>query len=271
VLHRPDRLPAGATRQLLDGQALADRLGLTVVCDFRSADVAAGGQGAPLAPVYHAAALARVGIAPPAAFLNLGGVGNLTWWGDDGALIAFDTGPANGPINEWIEAHGHGMFDAGGAIAAAGRVDEGRLLEILDNPWFDQPPPKSLDRYDFPASLVRGMSLEDGAATLTALCAATVALGLRLLPGRPSQVVVGGGGARNPVLMAELGARCDVPLVPASTVGLNGDATEAECFAYLACRTLAGLPLSYPGTTGVAAPQTGGSVFTPRPPAVRTV
>ena len=267
VLHRPDRKPVGATRQLLDGQRLADRLGLTVVCDFRSADVAAGGQGAPLAPVYHAAALQKAGVQGPAAFLNLGGVGNLTWWPGAGqnndGLIAFDTGPANGPINEWIEAHGRGLYDADGAFAAAGRVNEGRLLEILDNPWFDLPPPKSLDRYDFSASLVRGMSLEDGAATLTALCAATVALGLLQLPGGVTQVVVGGGCAHNPVMMAELNARCGVPLVPAAAVGLNGDATEAECFAFLACRTLAGLPLSYPGTTGVEAPASGGTVFQP--------
>jgi anhydro-N-acetylmuramic acid kinase len=263
VLHRPDRAGGGRTRQLLDGSALAKDLGMTVVCDFRSADVAAGGQGAPLAPIYHAALLAKAGFDAPAAFLNLGGVGNLTWWGGGDELVALDTGPANGPVNEWIESHGQGTFDRDGAIAAAGRVDEGRLLEILDQPWFDLPAPKSLDRYDFPASLVRGMSLQDGAATLTALCGASVAIGLNQLPIRPKALVVGGGGRHNPVMMAQIAARTGIELIDADAIGMRGDAVEAECFAMLAMRTLVGLPLGFPLTTGVATPQTGGVCYQP--------
>jgi anhydro-N-acetylmuramic acid kinase len=255
VLHRPD---LGRTRQLLDGVALAKAVGIDVVYDFRTADMVAGGQGAPLAPIYHAAILAKARFDPPSAILNLGGVANVTWWGGGLDLAAFDTGPANGPINEWVEAHGQGSYDRDGAIAARGRVHEGRLLEILDNPWFDAPYPKSLDRYDFDAGLVRGLSLEDGAATLTALVGACLDLALAQLPSHPKSLIVAGGGRKNPVLMADIAARCGVALVDADSVGLRGDAVEAECFALLAVRSARGLPLSFPATTGVIAPTTGG-------------
>ena len=255
VLHRPD---LGKTRQLLDGVALAQQVGIDTVYDFRTADMVAGGQGAPLAPIYHAAILAKAKFAPPCAILNLGGVANVTWWGGGLELAAFDTGPANGPVNEWIEVHGQGSYDRDGAIAARGRVHEGRLLEILDHPWFDAPYPKSLDRYDFDAGLVRGLSLEDGAATLTALVGASLNLALALLPSRPKTLIVAGGGRKNPVMMADIEARCGVTLVDADAVGLRGDAVEAECFAFLAVRSARGLPLSFPATTGVGVPTTGG-------------
>jgi anhydro-N-acetylmuramic acid kinase len=255
VLHRPD---LGRTRQLLDGPALAKAVEIDVVYDFRAADMVAGGQGAPLAPIYHAAILAKASFDPPCAILNLGGVANVTWWGGGVELAAFDTGPANGPVNEWIEAHGQGSYDKDGAIAARGRVHEGRLLEILDHPWFDAPYPKSLDRYDFDAGLVRGLSLEDGAATLTALVGASLNLALGLLPSRPKTLIVAGGGRKNPVMMGDIEARCGVTLVDADKVGLRGDAVEAECFALLAVRSARGLPLSFPATTGVKEPVTGG-------------
>ena len=255
VLHRPD---LGKTRQLLDGVVLAKEVEIDTVYDFRSADMVAGGQGAPLAPIYHAAILAHAKFELPSAILNLGGVANVTWWGGGLELAAFDTGPANGPVNEWIEAHGQGAYDKDGAIAECGRVHEGRLLEILDNPWFDAPYPKSLDRYDFDAGLVRGLSLEDGAATLTALVGECLNLALGLLPLRPKTLIVAGGGRKNPVMMADIEARCGVTLVDADKVGLRGDAVEAECFAFLAVRSARGLPLSFPATTGVKAPVTGG-------------
>jgi anhydro-N-acetylmuramic acid kinase len=255
VLHRPD---LGRTLQLLDGVALARMVGIDTVYDFRTADMVAGGQGAPLAPIYHAAILAHAKFDPPSAILNLGGVANVTWWGGERELAAFDTGPANGPVNEWIEAHGRGSYDRDGAIAARGRVHEGRLLEILDHPWFDLPYPKSLDRYDFDAGLVRGLSLEDGAATLTALVGACLNLALGQLPSRPKTLIVAGGGRKNPVMMADIAARCGVSLVDADAVGLRGDAVEAECFGLLAVRSARGLPLSFPATTGVSEPTTGG-------------
>jgi anhydro-N-acetylmuramic acid kinase len=255
VLHRPDLFK---TRQLLDGRHLAKEVGIEVVYDFRTADMVAGGQGAPLAPIYHAAILAHAKFDPPSAILNLGGVANVTWWGGGLDLAAFDTGPANGPVNEWVEAHGQGSYDKDGAIAARGRVHEGRLLEILDNPWFDAPYPKSLDRYDFDAGLVRGLSLEDGAATLTALVGACLNLALGQLPSRPKTLIVAGGGRKNPVMMADIAARCGVEMVDADHVGLRGDAVEAECFALLAVRSARGMPLSFPGTTGVRVPTTGG-------------
>jgi anhydro-N-acetylmuramic acid kinase len=264
VLHRPPRSGvAGATRQIGDGALLARETGTPVVFDFRSADIAAGGQGAPLAPAYHAALLRFCGQKTPAAALNLGGVGNVTWLGPAGEIIAFDTGPANGPLNEWMEAHDRGGYDRDGATARAGRVHDGLLAELIDHPFFDAPYPKSLDRYDFPAALVRGLSVEDGAATLTAFAASAIARGLDLLPTRPERLVVCGGGRKNPALMQAIAERTRVATIDADQVGWRGDAIEAEAFAYLAVRALKGLPLSFPTTTGAPQPLTGGRLAHP--------
>ncbi len=258
VLHRAPRPGTpGATRQLGDGALMAALTGIDTVWDFRTADVRAGGQGAPLAAVYHAALLRGV---PDAAVLNLGGVGNLTWCGPDGALTAFDTGPANGPLDDWVRRHTGAAMDRDGAIGGRGVVDERRLRRMLDHPYLAAAPPKSLDRFDFAASMVDGLGLEDGAATLTAFTAACVGRGLDLLPVRPGRVIVCGGGRRNPGLMTALGARAGVEAIAAEAVGWRGDAIEAECFAFLAVRTLRGLPISFPGTTGVPAPMVGGRV-----------
>lgn len=261
VLHRaPGKGRPGATRQLGDGALMAQLCGIDVVYDFRSADVAAGGQGAPLAPVYHAALLDTIDAGPDTAVLNLGGVANLTWRDSDGVLHAFDTGPANAPINDWITRHDRGLMDTDGILGAAGRVDETRLARLLDHPYLLAPYPKSLDRFDFQATMADGLSLEDGAATLTAFTAGAVGRGLDRLPGRPSRIVVTGGGRRNPTLMRMLGERAGVEVVPAEAVGWRGDAVEAECFAFLAARVLADMPYSYPLTTGVAGPTKGGRI-----------
>ncbi|MBW3098365.1 anhydro-N-acetylmuramic acid kinase [Pseudohoeflea coraliihabitans] len=252
----------GQTRQLGDGALMAERLGIEVVYDFRSADMAAGGQGAPLSPIYHKAMLERIGADTGTAILNLGGVANLTWH-DGERLIAFDTGPANAPVNDWIGAHTGAEMDRDGKIATSGSVDADRLAQLLDHPYLSAGYPKSLDRFDFPSSMADGLSLADGAATLTAFSAAAVARGLDLLPQRLTRLVVCGGGRRNPQLMAELAARTGVNVVPAETVGLRGDAVEAECFAFLAMRTRAGLPISFPLTTGVPAPLAGGRIALP--------
>ncbi len=263
VLHRrPTASSIGATLQLMDAPALTARIGLPVVHDFRSADVAAGGEGAPLAPAYHAALMDRLGDGP-AAVLNLGGVANITARLSDGSLIAFDTGPANGPIDEWIEGHERGTLDVGGQLAAAGHVHEGLLASLFDHPWFSEPPPKSLDRYDFNASMARGLSLEDGAATLTAFSARAVAAGVGQLPEPPKRVVATGGGRHNPTLMRMLAEALPCPLLSAEQAGWRGDSIEAEAFALLAVRTLRGLPIGWPTTTGVSRPQTGGVVNRP--------
>jgi anhydro-N-acetylmuramic acid kinase len=255
VAHRPDR---GWTWQLGDGAALAAATGIATVADFRSADVAAGGQGAPLLPVYHAALVA--GLTMPVAVLNLGGVANVTFVGADGALVAFDTGPANGLIDHWVEEASGARYDAGGALAATGRVDEAVLAAMLDHPFFDAPPPKSLDRSDFTIQPARGLSAADGAATLTAFTAETVALALRQLPARPARLLVVGGGRHNPVMLAMIAARTGLTPEPGDAIGWNGDGVEAEGFAYMAVRTLENLPISFPGTTGVPAPMTGGVI-----------
>ncbi|MFN3314442.1 MAG: anhydro-N-acetylmuramic acid kinase [Hyphomonas sp.] len=261
VLHRRARAgQLGATLQLIDAPAMRAALGVPLAYDFRSADVAAGGQGAPLAPAYHAALMNRLG-GEPAAVLNLGGVANITVRTADGTLIAFDTGPANGPIDEWVEGHGRGTQDEGGRLAAAGRVHDGLLAQLLDHGWFDEPPPKSLDRYDFNASMARGLSLEDGAATLTEFSAAGVARGFEQLPERPARLIACGGGRHNPALMDALRRQLPCTVLTAEQAGWRGDSIEAEAFALLAVRTARGLPLSWPGTTGVPEPQMGGEII----------
>jgi len=264
VLHRRregDR--SGATRQLGDGALMARELGVPVVYDFRSADVAAGGQGAPLAPVYHAALLRHADAGAETAILNLGGVANITWADAAGALHAFDTGPANAPLNDWVRAHTGEEMDRDGRLAAAGRVDEARLAELLDHRYLGHPYPKSLDRDDFTSRMAEGLSLEDGAAILTAFTAASVARGVALLPSRPRRLALTGGGRHNPVLRRMIAERCELEAVDGDTLGLRGDMVEAECFAFLAVRTLRELPLSFPGTTGVAEPTRGGRIAEP--------
>ncbi|QJU58915.1 anhydro-N-acetylmuramic acid kinase [Sphingomonas sp. AP4-R1] len=258
IAHRPDR---GWTWQIGDGAGLADRLGITVVDQLRIADVAAGGQGAPLLPVYHRALCAA--LPRPVAVLNLGGVGNLTWIGEGDALVAFDTGPANGLVNQWVETLTGEPFDRDGALADTGHVDGDVLRGMLAHPWFDLPAPKSLDRHDFTDRAAVGLSLADGAATLTRFTAETVALALGLVPQRPERLIVAGGGRRNPTLMRMIGEACGVAPEPIEALGWNGDATEAEGFAYMAVRSLKGAPISFPGTTGAPAPMTGGTAHAP--------
>ncbi|MBL4863757.1 MAG: anhydro-N-acetylmuramic acid kinase [Rhodobiaceae bacterium] len=255
VLHQPEQR---RTVQIGLGQQLADLTGIDVVNDFRSADVAAGGEGAPFAPLYHKALAASLGDTLPIAVLNLGGVGNVTWLGPDDAILAFDTGPANGLIDDWVHQHGAGRMDEGGKIAARGKVNETILATMLDQPFFNVTPPKSLDRLDFSLTPVASLNLEDGAATLTAFTAACVARARELMSALPTRWIVCGGGRKNPTLMKMLNERLGAPVEAAEAVGWRGDDIEAEAFAYLAVRSRRGLPLSVPGTTGVPKPQTGG-------------
>ena len=260
VLHQPHRR---RTVQLGSGDALAKRLGMPVVYDFRSADVAAGGEGAPLAPLYHAARAQEISGDAPIVVLNAGGVGNVTWIGPDGAVLAFDTGPANAPLDDWVLQHTGRTRDEGGELAAAGAVDEARIAEALTHGFFERPPPKSLDRLDFTSALAEGLSLESGAATLIHFSAACVAAAGRHFPEPVSRVIVCGGGRHNPVFMDALSLRLGVPVDPAESVGWRGDMIEAEAFAFLAVRHLHGLPLSLPTTTGVPRPMLGGRLARP--------
>lgn len=263
----------GQTRQIGDGQALADRLGIPVVCDFRSDDVAAGGEGAPLVPLYHAALASEVA-ERPLAVVNIGGVANLTYIGiahePEAALLAGDTGPGNALLDDWMLRHIGTAVDAGGAAAAAGRVSAAQLAGWMVHPFFQKPLPRSLDRNAFAALQPQGVSLEDGAATLTAFTAASIAATLPLLPAPPQRWLVCGGGRHNPVLMAMLAERLQAPVEPVEAVGWDGDLLEAQAFAYLAVRSLRGLPLTLPGTTGVRAAMTGGRHFAPSQPARRS-
>ena len=267
IFHQPpqDGRP-GWTWQLGDGQAMADRLGVPVVFDFRSADMAAGGQGAPFAPIYHRALAAAID-AFPAAFLNVGGVSNLTYLADaETPPIGFDTGPGNAPIDDLVQRRTGAGFDENGALARAGRVEEAALAAMLDHPYFAAPYPKSLDRNAFDVGAVEDLSTEDAAATLAAFAAEAVARGAALLPDRPRAWYVTGGGRRNPAIMAALEARLGAPVAPVEAIGTDGDLLEAQAFAYMAVRRLKGLPISYPETTGCAAPTVGGRVAPPKAP-----
>ena len=259
VVHEaPVKGVAGRTRQLGDGELLAALCGRPVAFDFRTADVSAGGHGAPLAPIYHVARAEASGLKPPLAILNIGGVANITLINRAGEIAAFDTGPGNGLIDSWVEQCGLGRFDADGALAMQGRVHEDRLIEMLAHTHFGAQGPKSLDRYDFDLAAVQGLSPQDGAATLTAFTAEAVARALR--PCAAAGVIVCGGGRKNPALLGQLSLRGGKPVITAERAGWRGDAIEAEAFAYLAARTLKGLPISFPGTTGIGVPMAGGRV-----------
>lgn len=259
VLHRPDRR---LSMQLGDPAALAQALHVPVISDLRQADLAAGGQGAPLVPIYHAALADLIGAERPVAFLNLGGVANLTWLGRGGEVVAFDTGPGNGLIDLMVQARGHGRYDDGGRLAAAGSVDADALAQLLASTYFRQLGPKSLDRYDFPLAAVQHLAIEDAAATLVAFTAGAVARGAAELPAPPVRWIVCGGGRHNPALMGALGSRLGA-IESCDASGLRGDFVEAEAFAFLAARSVRGLPITFPTTTGVARPMTGGRRWNP--------
>ena len=272
VLHRPD---LGFTVQLGDGQLLCDETGLPVVWDLRAEDMRHGGQGAPLVPVYHRA-LARNLAAPhagrwPVAFVNIGGIANLTWVSGEGGMIAFDTGPGNALIDQWVAAHAGIPYDQNGAIASEGRVVAALAERYLSSPFFSRPFPKSLDRNDFMVPEPESASLEDGARTLAHLTAVAIARGLALLPERPALLIACGGGRHNRAIMGDLREmlREDAPegeateLLSAEEAGFDGDSMEAEAWAYLAIRSLRGLKITWPHTTGVERAMTGGRISYP--------
>lgn len=264
VLHeRPHKDRLGRTVQLGDAQWLADAAGVPVAHDFRTADVAAGGEGAPLAPIYHLARARTSGMKPPLAILNVGGVANVTFWTETGDIAAFDTGPGNGMIDLLVQARGAGRYDAGGRYASVGKVDEGVLRGLMGHPYFKAPPPKSLDRHDFSLEPLEALELEDAAATLVAFTAEAVKAGFALMGGTPTELVVCGGGRHNPELMKAFRERLAVPVSAAEDHGWRGDSIEAEAFAYLAARTARGLAISFPKTTGVPKPMTGGTIARP--------
>jgi anhydro-N-acetylmuramic acid kinase len=262
ILHNPED---GNTWQIGDGTKLSKDTGINVVYDLRAADVAAGGQGAPLAPVFHRALSSRIG--RPLAVLNIGGVANLTWIGSgDEDLMGFDTGPGNALIDDWIMSQTGEPFDRDGMLAAAGRIHPVKLAKLMTHPYFSQKPPKSLDRDDFAGYVteaLRDVSVEDGAALLTAFTVESIAQSASHLPLPPFQWVVVGGGRNNQSIMGGLRKRMEVQITPGDEIGWSGDAVEAQAFGYMAVRSRLGLPISYPGTTGVPHAMSGG-VFVPK-------
>ncbi len=257
VLHRPER---GLTVQIGDGALLARKVGIDVAYDLRAADMAAGGQGAPLVPVYHRALAEASGVAAPLLFVNIGGVANMTYVASGADPIACDAGPGNALIDDLMLSQTGRALDRDGACALAGKVDESALAALMDHPYFAQKLPKSLDRTAFSSAPVASLPLPDAAATLVAFTASAILAHLAFLPAPPSGIVVCGGGARNPALLQALAKRAPCPVRRAEDYGWDSQAIEAQAFAFLGVRSLKGLPLTFPTTTGVAAPTTGGAL-----------
>ncbi len=264
ILHRPRRSgeSPGRSWQIGDARLLAEETRIDVVADFRGDDIAEGGEGAPLAPIYHAALSRGLDRVHPVAVINLGGVSNITFappGGSDLDLLAFDCGPGNGLIDQWTELKTGAAMDKDGALALSGQVHAEILRTMLLNPYIRRPPPKSLDRYDFKLDPVLALSAADGAATLTAFTAACIRASAAHLPAPPGEWIVAGGGRANPAIMTALAKALDAPVLAAENVGWRGDDLEAECFAYLAVRSLRRLPITFARTTRAPRPLTGGT------------
>ena len=257
VLHRPERR---LTVQLGDGPALAAALDIPAVYDFRAADMAHGGQGAPLVPIFHRALALHAGLPLPAAFINIGGISNITFVPDGPAekLVAFDAGPGNCLLDDWAKLHTGEPLDRDGRLALSGTVDREVLANLLSHPYFQEPPPKSLDRGTFALAQIEGLSPADGAATLTAFTVAALAAAARSLPAQPEIWVVAGGGARNPHMLEGLRRVLGANLKSADAAGFSTSFMEAQAFAYLAVRHLRQLPSTFAGTTGAASPVVAG-------------
>src|SRR4051794_20708750 len=261
VLHRPAE---GLTVQIGDASALAKAIHIPVMHDFRAADVAAGGQGAPFVPVYHRALAQSLDREGPLVVVNIGGVANITYIDGPDTLIACDTGPGNALLDDFMFRTTGQPFDCEGRLASRGVADEAWVSRALRHPFFALPPPKSLDRNDFANLELRDVSPADGAATLTAFTAAAIASVISLLPKMPKSWIIAGGGARNLTMVRMLRERVAPASVEAAdALGWSADAIEAQAFGFLAARGLKGLPLSYPATTGVPMPMTGGVIARP--------
>ena len=246
------------TLQIGDGALLAELLEISVISNFRGNDIAAGGQGAPLAPVYHQALWNK--FSEPIVVVNIGGVANISFV-NTAHLLAFDTGPGNAPIDDLMKRNLGKSFDTDGAVARQGRVDEKVLANLLDHPYFSLPPPKSLDRNEFDFSAIGNLSVQDAAATLVAFTTEAIFRSLKYFPEHPKRWLITGGGRHNSYMMDELSRRLKATVKPVEDVGWNGDALEAQAFAFLAVRSLLDLPLSFPATTGVSAELTGGDIY----------
>lgn len=255
ITHIPEKQ---FTWQLGDGDRLSLEANCPVVYNFRKADMEAGGQGAPFIPVYHQVLAERVP-EDVVVILNIGGVSNLTYIDKTtDTLIGFDTGTGNAMIDDWVTSRTDMLCDEDGVMASIGKIDQARVDIWLKNPFFAQDYPKSLDRNPFAEVSVADMGTSDGVATLTSFTARGIAKNLELLPKQPEKVYVCGGGRHNPTMMAMISEASGLEVLDIGELGVNGDAVEAEGFAYMAVRSLKKLPISFPSTTGCIEPMTGG-------------
>ena len=264
ILHRPPNniIKLGKTRQLGDGNMMSNYLKLPVAFDFRSNDVAHGGQGAPLAPIYHLA-LSKLINKNSLVFLNIGGISNITFIGENDNLIAFDAGPGNAPIDDFVKKNNRGSMDKNGEFAERGKANSELIETIMNNKYFEKLFPKSLDRFDFDFQDINQLEFEDGCATITKIISLSIAKGINQLPQKPLKIIVSGGGSKNLTLMKQLNTTTNISCAKVEDYGFRGDAIEAEAFAYLSARCFKNLPLSFPFTTGVKEPMLGGTKISP--------
>lgn len=263
LLHKPEK---GWSWQIGDGSELVENTGIKVVNDFRRFDVENGGQGAPLVPIFHRALLPNDETDFPVALLNIGGVANLTWFNgrDPNDMVAFDTGPGNALLDDWIRKHSDLPYDKDGEISSKGNVQEILVNDLMNHDYFKEMPPKSLDRDAFDVSSLSMLSVEDGAATLIAFTVNAIKMAEVMCPDFVKKWYVCGGGAHNPTMMQMLSDELYGDVESISSIGFDGDYVEAEAFAYLAVRKLYNLPITFPGTTGINEPSTGGKVHMPK-------
>jgi len=260
ILHRPpDGKNKGQTLQLGNGNRVANMLKLDTVYDFRSNDMVQGGQGAPLAPVFHRALVKTAQLEGVTGILNVGGVSNITIISKDGTLVATDCGPGNGPLDSWMSQNNAGSYDKDGRASMAGTADFALVERWLKREFFEKPVPKSADRWDFDVlDQMQVLSLENGAATLTVFTAMAIKDTLSKMQQTTDNIVVCGGGRLNPTFMLALKEQNIGDIRSAENIGWQGDDIEAQAFAFLAARHVNDLPLSYPTTTGVSEAVTGG-------------
>ena len=248
------------TKQIGDGRLLSQLTGLNVVYNFREYDIRNGGQGAPLAPVFHKLLQKKLKLKMPLFFLNIGGISNLTYLGKDREIASFDTGPGNFLIDRILQLKTNNkiQFDKDGTIAFNGNVKKNILDSFLNDPYYESSPPKSLDVNDFSFSALKNLSLEDSVATLSELTSVTIVNALNFFNPKPKEIILCRGGRKNKYIFERVKKLSNISTNNIDDYKLNGDFIESQAFAYLAIRSFLKKPISFPDTTGISKPSTGG-------------
>jgi len=258
ILHKPKK---GYSIQIGDSQLLSKLTNTSVISNFRENDISNGGQGAPLAPIYHKLILNKIKATLPSAIINIGGISNITYFENDNKLVGFDTGPGNYLIDKWVQSQKNIQFDKDGLIAKSGKVSEKLLKKILSNRYYKKKPPKSLDVKDFNFKNFNKISLEDGAATLSMLTVKSIGNAINNFAKYPNKILLSGGGRKNKFITNNIKKILKCPVCLIDDYNFNGDFIESQTFAFLAIRSYLKKNITYPTTTGVKNPSSGGLLF----------